>query len=206
MKKKIFLYSIAGICLSVAISGTLAYFTDEEVAHNIITSGGVNIEVIEKTQGNNNVLVDFPKDGLKGIMPGKTVSKIVQVKNTGNNEAWIRINVESTITKPGGESLPLIIEDNKKVIEYSILDGWIDGGDGYYYFKLPVQPQQLTEALFKEVKFHPDMGNEYQNCTASIIINAQAVQTANNPIPEGGNVTDIKGWPSISEGAKTVND
>ena len=55
MKKRIFLYAIVGICLSVAISGTLAYFTDEEVAHNIITSGGVNIEVIEKTQGSNEI-------------------------------------------------------------------------------------------------------------------------------------------------------
>ena len=91
MKKRIFLYAIVGICLSVAITGTLAYFTDEEVAHNIITSGGVNIEVIEKTQGSNDVLVDFPQEGIKGVMPGKKVSKIVQVKNTGNNDAWIRI-------------------------------------------------------------------------------------------------------------------
>jgi len=206
MKKKVFLYTIAGICLSVAISGTLAYFTDEEVAHNIITTGGVNIEVIEKTQGSDDFLVDFPKDGIKGIMPGKTVSKIVQVKNTGNNEAWIRINIESTITNPAGESLPLTIGNNKKVIEYSILEGWVDGGDGYYYFKTAVEPDQLTEELFKEVKFNPSMGNEYQNSTAKIIITAQAVQTANNPIPEGGSVIDIKGWPSNSEGEKLVND
>lgn len=206
MKKRIFLYAIVGICLSVAISGTLAYFTDEEVAHNIITSGGVNIEVIEKTQGSNDVLVDFPKEGIKGVMPGKTVSKIVQVKNTGNNDAWIRINVESAITNSDGESLPLTIEENKKVIEYSVLDGWVDGGDGYYYFKTAVEPDQLTGELFKEVKFNPNMGNEYQNCTAKIIINAQAVQTANNPIPEDGSIKDIKGWPSNSEGENSVND
>ena len=66
--------------------------------------------------------------------------------------------------------------------------------------------EQLSEELFKEVKFNPNMGNEYQNCTAKIIINAQAVQTANNPIPEGGSVIDIKGWPSNSEGEKLVND
>ena len=206
MKKRIFLYAIVGICLSVAISGTLAYFTDEEATHNIITTGGVNIEVIEKTQGSNDVLVDFPQDGIKGVMPGKTISKIVQVKNAGNNEAWIRINVESIMTNPAGESLPLTIGENKNVIEYSVLDGWVDGGDGYYYFRSPVEPEQLTDVLFKEVKFNPNMGNEYQNCTAKIIINAQAVQTANNPIPEDGSVKDIKGWPSNSEGENSVND
>ena len=206
MKRKIFVLVIVVICLEIAVSGTIAYFTSDDTAHNIITSGGVEIKVVEKTLGKGNVLVDFPKDGIKGVMPGKTVSKIVQVKNTGNNEAWIRINVESTITNPAGESLPLTIGENKKVIEYSILDGWVDGGDGYYYFQSPVEPEQLTEALFKEVKFNLNMGNEYQNCAANIIINAQAVQTANNPSPEGGSVIDIRGWPSISEGEKSVND
>ena len=206
MKRKIFVLVIVVICLEIAVSGTIAYFTSDDTAHNIITSGGVEIKVVEKTLGKGNVLVDFPKDGIKGVMPGKTVSKIVQVKNTGNNEAWIRINVESTITNPAGESLPLTIGENKKVIEYSILDGWVDGGDGYYYFQSPVEPEQLTEELFKEVKFNLNMGNEYQNCAANIIINAQAVQTANNPIPEGGSVIDIRGWPSISEGEKSVND
>lgn len=206
MKRKIFVLVIVVICLEIAVSGTIAYFTSDDTAHNIITSGGVEIKVVEKTLGKGNVLVDFPKDGIKGVMPGKTVSKIVQVKNTGNNEAWIRINVESTITNPAGESLPLTIGENKKVIEYSILDGWVDGGDGYYYFQSPVEPEQLTEALFKEVKFNLNMGNEYQNCAANIIINAQAVQTANNPIPEDGSVIDIKGWPSNSEGENSVND
>ena len=49
--------------------------------------------------------------------------------------------------------------------------------------------------LFNEVLFSSAMGNEYQNCTAKIFVSAQAVQSANNPIPEGGTVTDIPGWP-----------
>lgn len=67
--------------------GTLAYFTSENTAHNVITSGGVNIEVVEKTQGKDGVLVDFPKEGVRGVMPGSDVSKIVSVKNTGESEA-----------------------------------------------------------------------------------------------------------------------
>ena len=34
------------------------------------------------------------------------------------------------------------------------------------------------------------MGNEYQNCTANLIIYAQAVQTANN----GETALDAQGW------------
>ena len=80
MKKKILLAAALAICFAVAASGTLAYFTSEDTAHNIITSGGVNIEVVEKTKGEDGVLVDFPKDGVKGVMPGTDVSKSSQWK------------------------------------------------------------------------------------------------------------------------------
>jgi len=36
------------------------------------------------------------------------------------------------------------------------------------------------------------MGNEYQNCTVSVDVSAQAVQVANN----GADVLEAKGWPA----------
>lgn len=206
MKRKIFLLAIVVICLATAVSGTIAYFTSEDTAHNVITSGGVEIKVVEKTLNEGNVLVDFPKEGIKNVMPGKAISKIVQVKNTGNAEAWIRIKVESEMKNPAGDKLPLVLANGKSIMSYSVLDGWSLGDDGFYYYEKPVSINEFTDELFKEVKFEPLMGNEYQNCTANIIINAQAVQTANNPIPEDGSVKDIKGWPSSSEGENSVND
>ena len=50
MKKKILLVTAVVICLAIAATGTLAYFTSDDVAHNVITSGGVNIELVEKTE------------------------------------------------------------------------------------------------------------------------------------------------------------
>ena len=193
MKKKTLFLAVMVIGITMAASGTLAYFTAEDTAHNVITSGGVNIEVVEKTKGDNDVLVDFPEEGIRGVMPGSVVSKIVQVKNTGVSEAWIRVEVESTITNADGEKLPLIIgDDNASVTNYTILDGWLDGGDGYYYYARPVAADAFTGALFKEVIFNSAMGNEYQNCTANIMISAQAVQTANN----GATVMEAEGWPA----------
>ena len=40
--------------------------------------------------------------------------------------------------------------------------------------------------------FKADMGNEYQNATATVDVSAQAVQTANN----GATVMDAQGWPN----------
>lgn len=39
------------------------------------------------------------------------------------------------------------------------------------------------------------MGNDYQNCTVTMNLQAQAVQAKNNPVPLTGTVLDVKGWP-----------
>lgn len=186
MKKKILLAAALAICFAVAASGTLAYFTSEDTAHNIITSGGVNIEVVEKTKGEDGVLVDFPKEGVKGVMPGTDVSKIVSVENTGESEAWIRVKVEAKITSADDKELPV------DVMDYEVSENWHMDFDGYIYYAKPVAPGESTEILFDTVHFAPEMGNEYQNCTANILISAQAVQTAHN----GETVLEAQGWPA----------
>lgn len=191
MKKKILLVTAVVICLAIAATGTLAYFTAEDVAHNVITSGGVNIELVEKAEGEDGALVDFPDEGIKGVTPGADVSKIVSVKNTGASEAWIRVQVESKITSAEGSDLPLDIEGVGPVMDYTVGGNWNLGADGYIYYAEPVAPGESTEILFDTIHFAPEMGNEYQNCTANIVISAQAVQTANN----GSTVMEAAGWP-----------
>ena len=97
MKKKVLVLAALAIAIAIAATGTLAYFTATGTARNVITSGGISIAIEEKTQ-NGDALVDFPKEGLQGIMPGTTASKIVRIKNTGPNEAWIRVQIASYIT------------------------------------------------------------------------------------------------------------
>ncbi len=186
MKKKILLAAAVVICLTIAVSGTLAYFTFEDTAHNVITSGGVSIEVVEKTKGEGETEVDFPKEGITGVMPGTEVSKIVSVKNNGNSEAWVRVKVDATIKSAEGEG-----ELPSDVMTYTVSGDWTKEGD-YYYYKEKVPAGESTSILFDTVKFDPEMGNEYQNCRANIVISAQAVQTANN----GTTVMDAQGWPA----------
>lgn len=185
MKKKLIVLAAVMACIAIAATGTLAYFSTADTARNVITSGSISIEVVEKmNQGDTQV--DFPKEGITGVMPGTEVSKIVQVENTGANEAWIRVKVESTMISVDNEPLPT------DVMSYTVLDGWTQGEDGYYYYEEPVASGEKTTVLFEEVAFAPEMGNEYQNCTANILISAEAVQTANN----GETVGEAKGWPA----------
>ena len=185
MKKKILVVAAVAICLAIATTGTLAYFTYSDKADNVITTGGVNIELVEKTQREDGTLVDFPEEGIQRVMPGTDVSKIVSVKNTGKNGAWVRVKVELKITSSDGAELPV------NVMKFEVGENWSVEPDGFIYYAKPVEAGASTGILFDTVHIAPEMGNEYQHCTANIEISAQAVQTANN----GNTVMEAAGWP-----------
>ncbi|MEI3100614.1 MAG: hypothetical protein V8T45_01915 [Oscillospiraceae bacterium] len=66
MKKKLLVLSLIVICIAILAAGTLAYFTGGVTAHNVITTGGVSVELIETTDGNR----PFPAQGVSGSCPG----------------------------------------------------------------------------------------------------------------------------------------
>lgn len=202
MKRKLLAMAVALFCLAAVVGGTLAYFTSEAVSHNVITTGAVAIEIDEQMavtdkDGNITGYEKFPEEGIRDVMPGTKQSKIVRVTNTETAEAWVRVSVEKSFElaqgKQGEVDPELMVLDINK-------DAWLDGGDGYYYCKKAVKPGEKTEPLFTTVTFKTEMGNLYQNSTAHVDVYAQAVQTANNSIPEGSTVADVKGWPAKDEG------
>lgn len=190
MKKKLLVISAVAVCLAIAAAGTAAYFTAEEKAHNVIATGGVAIEVAEWTEQEGG-RVPFPEEGIGGVMPGTSVSKIVTVQNTGESEAWIRVKVEVAIEDAEGGALPATFGGSSTpVVSFTALSGWQEQA-GYYYYETPVGAGGFTSALFEEVAFDELIGNEYQNCTATITVTAQAVQSRNN----GATVLAAAGWP-----------
>jgi predicted ribosomally synthesized peptide with SipW-like signal peptide len=92
MKKKMYVIAAILVVLAILGTGTLAYFTTKVVTHNVITSGGVGITLIE----------EFPnadKDHkLDGAMPGGEYRKAAKVRND-EEEAWIRVRVTVTADK-----------------------------------------------------------------------------------------------------------
>ena len=199
MKKwKIIALSTVLACLAIVASGTLAYFNAQETAHNVITTGGVDIQLHEFSERGNEELV--PWQDVDGVMPGAEISKIVIVRNTGASDAWVRVKVDKTIilaNKDKGNPEVMKLYNNNGDSEWIEQDGyegtfWTKGEDGYYYYKNPLAPGYETPALFTTVTFAPAMGNEYQNCTATIDVKADAVQVANN----GDTVLDATGWPA----------
>lgn len=196
-KKKMISLAVVIACICTCFGSTAAYFTTKDTARNAISTGSIGIQIVEKTQEKDGILIDYPKDGIRGVVPGTKVSKIVSVGNTGEDQAWIRVRIETVMKNSDGEALPLtqtIGEKEIPMMDLTIEKGWILGNDGYYYYEEPVLAGKKTGVLFQEVSFAAEMPNAYQNCMASIEITADAVQAAHNPIPKGGSVLDISGW------------
>lgn len=190
IRKKLITSALILLLLTMIGAGTLAYFTAEGTATNVITSGNIDIELQETAVVDGETIQFQESQERFGVMPGEAVSKIVQVVNTGANEAYVRIHVEKSITLAKGVTgepdLALITMDFNK-------DHWTyNEADGYYYYNLPLAPGAETEPLFKNVIFDPDMSNMYQKSEATIVVDAQATQVKNN----GATVFEAAGWPA----------
>ena len=96
-KRRIFVIALLVCCLAVMASGSVAYFTASETAHNVISSGSIAIDLQELTDQVDENGDPIPFEDATGVMPGTEVSKIVQVENTGDNAVWVRIAVEKAI-------------------------------------------------------------------------------------------------------------
>ena len=182
-------------CVALAAGGTLAYFSAEETAHNVITTGGVDIELVEKVyagvDGQGNAVYDDFED-VSGVTPGQTVSKIVTVKNIGETDAWVRVEVAKAIDLAAGRegAVDLALVE----IECDTAH-WVDGGDGYWYYASKLAPGASTEPLFEAVRFLTTMDNLYQGSTVTVDVYAQAVQYKNNA-DDTDDVLKASGWPS----------
>ena len=190
MKKKIAAAALIVSMLSISAMGTLAYFTDTGIAHNVITSGKVDITLNDAMGYDEN---NQPIRELKGVMPGVTYDKVVSVTNEADSQnAWVRIKLEKVI-----EPAPDVEAKNDPslaIINFPKEEGskWVKEGDYWYYTDI-LKPGETTENLFETVTIDKNMGNEYQNSTVKILVTAEAVQADNN----GGTYTEIKSWTEV---------
>lgn len=181
MNKKRLIIILLVLCVTLGMGETMAFFNADDTARNVITTGNIEIELIE-TDANGDPFVNA-----SDVMPGSKVAKVVTVKNTADNSCWVRIDVDKEILlaegKSGTTDLSLIRMDFNT-------EDWMEK-DGCFYYKNILNPGETTEPLFTTVTFDTAMDNLYQGCTAAVKVDAQAVQSDNN----GNSVLDANGWP-----------
>lgn len=200
LRKKLIIAAAAVLVLSLSAYSTLAYLAAETTAHNVVTSGGVHIELLDKTrdEGQETAAVETLRDfttaypnGL-AVLPGSEASKVVAVATTAESaDCWVRVKLEQQVTTPNGSMAAEQYID--KITLHLDEENWTDGEDGWYYYNKVLTGSDKTTNLLDGVTFEgPDMGNEFKNSSYTITVQAQAVQAAHN---DTGDVMDVQGWP-----------
>lgn len=102
-KKKILTLALAAIVAVTAIAGaSFAYLTDTDKATNTFTIGNVKIEQYEKDRNGKDfvngqkllpIVGDYKEQGTEYHMGTNYIDKIVTVKNTGSEAAYIRTHI-----------------------------------------------------------------------------------------------------------------
>ena len=154
----------------------------------MITTGNIDIELQELTDQVDEEGNPIPFQNLEGVMPGTSASKIVQVKNTGSQDAYLRIRVDKSVQlaeSAQGEGDPSLIS-----MDFDT-ENWTEK-DGYYYYNDVLAPGETTKPLFTAVAFDAAMDDLYQGSVLSVDVCAYATQAVNN----GETVFEAKGWPA----------
>ena len=180
-KLRLLLIAFAAIIVTVLTQPTLAYYTKLGVATNVITTNGVQLEIIEKTADGN----DFPAEGVT-VIPGDIVSKRVSVANVCNQPFYLRVKLVSSTTNETlspEECLRMDID----TVHWTYLDG-------YYYYNAILNPAETTPALFTQVEIvGSKIDQSHTGSLLRLVVNAYAVQSANNP---AAHPWDASGWPA----------
>ena len=99
MKKKILTLALVVALIAIMVGGTLAYFTADDEVTNTFTIGSVKIEIWENEEVTDKDTIEFD-DPLTPIVNTTNPSaddsyqdKVVKVKNTGVNDAYIRTHI-----------------------------------------------------------------------------------------------------------------
>ncbi len=180
MKKKVTAIALAVCILAVAVIGaTMAYFTDTDSKTNTFTFGGVDIELTEKSEKDeqNKIHAGTEKDGgftYDTVLPGLVYSKVptVTVKRE-SLDAWVII----TATVPTVYDWDGLF-NNTVSTDFTMVKKPVGANTVYYFYaKDPVQPGKSVTP-FTEVKINPALTqNDVKNLpTFNVVVNAYGIQ------------------------------
>ena len=173
-ENQIRLLIVLGLTMLLAISGTVAYFTASETAHNIVSARGVSVEIYEYASPDGSK----PFSDLSNIATDVTYSKIPYVENIDIEPVWVRSKI---ILKRKLGNVETIIDDYSSLMKIGgKSDKWTFAEDGFYYYNSALAGGEKTEPLFKTVRFKDDLDNTYMDALFSLTVSVEATQSANN--------------------------
>ncbi|MBQ7969240.1 MAG: hypothetical protein IJ292_05395 [Clostridia bacterium] len=180
-KKSVIIASVM-LLLLVAVGTTLAYiFTETEPVENTFNPSKVSCAVVEDGYE--------PVSGkIQNISDKKSN---VQIKNTGDTDAYIRVAVVVNWMDEAGTKVWATkpVEDTDYSITYANTTNWVKGSDDYWYYTKSVPPtdgNNLTDILIEKATQNKEgpKGTDGTQYCLSIEIVASAIQSTPETVVE----------------------
>lgn len=194
MKKKITAVSLLVLLIAMLALGTVANFTAEGRATNVISTNAIDLAINEDHEGNAARTASSGVYALPTLMPSQSVKQAVTIHNAKSEPFYTRVKVEIDIRDSSGQAMDDSL-DQHVGLNFQTTD-WLEQ-DGWYYYKEAVAGGADSLPIFDTVLLKPTTPNEMMDARVSIVVTAQAVQSKNNDIPAGG-ITQVAGWPAES--------
>lgn len=119
------------LILSITVTGTVAFLVTHTTSiTNRFDDSYVACEVSE----------DF----------NEVTKRDVKIKNTGDTQAYIRAYVNVVWMNDAHEVYGVSPTESEYTIDYVTDGDWLEGSDGYWYYKYPVNAGDLTTTLINE--------------------------------------------------------
>ena len=185
-KKKIIIAagSSLAVLATIATATFFAIFQSGQKTETSLTTGVINVDLVESFTGSNgdkDYGTNPDKDGLENA------TKVITGVNTGTQPAYVRVKifpqVESLNTDDEWEVDGAVATNYVKYDQSN--DGWVDGGDGYWYYTKKLPAGETTPAI-TITNLRLDMPdtiasiNDWKTFRVNMLVELEATQASND--------------------------
>ncbi|MTD38340.1 hypothetical protein GIX45_06840 [Erwinia sp. CPCC 100877] len=160
-----------GFIFAYGIQATYSALTDHDKKENSFQIGNLNTTIEEE--------FELPEE----FKPDKEYEKKVVIENTGGLASFVRVLALPVITVEADDGTKILLSASTDgaaptlTIDYNLVD-WIDGKDGYFYYKKKLAIGEKTAALFSTVKMNKDnITDAYNGAKLTFEIKVEGIHT-----------------------------
>lgn len=177
------------VAAAVALASVaVAFMLRRAEVQSNFTPAVVTCAVHEKVNGVEYTAAQSPVAG--------SVKSDITAKNTGNTTVFLRLRLSACWVDAEGKTTGT----PSALPQITLRQNWLDGGDGLYYYALPVEPGESTTVLCEPMQMRtfvsPTGAAVYQQITvlaeAVQALPEKAAQEAWDVTVENGRITAVK--------------
>ena len=181
--------AVIAVAAAVALASVaVAFMLRRAEVRSNFTPAIVTCAVREKVNGVEYTAAQSPVAG--------SVKSDITAKNTGNTTVFLRLRLSACWVDAEGKTTGT----PSALPQITLRQNWLDGGDGLYYYALPVEPGESTTVLCEPMQMRtfvsPTGAAVYQQITvlaeAVQALPEKAAQEAWDVTVENGRITAVK--------------